>query len=506
MAQEANINSVVPKDGSDGTTLKVNTTSGLIEYSSEEPTSELLISQVGFNKKTGELNFVRTNGELLTVTGFLTVAQLGEGPRGAKGVAGKNGKPGRIGRIGKEGKTGCEGPQGVKGIIGEAGLDGEDGELGITGLYGPVGIPGPRGAEGEPGIIGFQGPIGPTGPSCLIGPKGETGPTASGDAYYGSDIPPDNYFIWAVPYEDGVVVEAPVIEIADMKGSVSDQSANLSLVTTDSYGGSVTLVLSNFSGGVGPFKYNWQQVDGSLNSSDVSIDGSVTNKSLKITCYVVIDPGESFSYSGDVKLTITDTGNSNKKHVIDGITFRFTGSNSRTTDEEEEEGAPIVIGGGGCVHEDTPILLWSGEKVKAKHIKVGDTLQAFTCDTMLDESEPGWRDWKATQLRDVKTVPTIARVAIHTTYDKYWVINDDVKITEQHPLLIKSGDQWGWHDAESIKVGDTLFGKESEVPVESIKQINEPINVVIIDAEPYDNYFGGVSPVCIHNAVMVAKK
>lgn len=506
MAQQASIRSIVSQDGRDGTSLSSNIKTGEIGYATNESPTDLLTVQVGFNRKTGELNFIRNNGEVLTISGFLTSSQLGEGPRGRKGTKGRNGRTGYLGRDGKKGKKGCEGPLGAKGIIGDRGLDGNDGLRGIIGLYGLPGAPGMMGPTGATGIEGFQGPIGAEGPNCMIGLKGETGPTASDSVFYGTDTPPSQYYVWAIPYKDGEIIEDPVA-IEPLSGNVRDQDAQLALVTSDSFAASITLSVSNLIGGAGPFTYRWESVNGGLEATDISVDGSLTNNTLKVNCFTVIDPQETFTYTGEVKLTITDTGDSNNRFVIEDIFFTFEGYNDRSSNETGSDDGAVIVGGGGgfrdadfeCLHEDTPIVLYSGETVKAKYIQPGDTLKGLNSNTMVDDSVDNWRDWRVPELQDPTVVSTTVVASWQTKRDHYWHINSYLKVTEGHPLLVFKNGEWGWHDANFIEVGDKLWGMDGSINVDTIERVNESINIVLINAEPYDTYFAGDIPILVHN-------
>lgn len=99
-----------------------------------------------FDPEIGVLNLYRADESIVQVSGFMTVHNIGRGPRGATGPRGSAGPAGRNGKDGRPGGPGCTGPKGD---------------------LGPMGPPGPAGPTGPRGIIG------PTGPK---GDKGDTGP------------------------------------------------------------------------------------------------------------------------------------------------------------------------------------------------------------------------------------------------------------------------------------------------------------------------------------------
>lgn len=106
-----------------------------------------------FDPETGILTLTQTDDTVLNIGGFMTVHNIGIGPRGATGPRGTPGSPGRNGKDGRPGVPGCTGPKG---------------DIGPMGNPGP---PGPTGPRGIPGEAGATGPTGPTGPAGVDGER-----------------------------------------------------------------------------------------------------------------------------------------------------------------------------------------------------------------------------------------------------------------------------------------------------------------------------------------------
>jgi hypothetical protein len=509
MAQESSINSVIPDEQQEGTTVIIDRKTGRLQYQTEDPVSERLTQQVGFNKVEGILNFVRGNGEVLPIPGFFTESQLGQGPRGSKGPRGKQGKDGRTGRDGKKGKTGCEGPVGAKGIIGDDGLDGDDGDRGITGLHGCPGVPGLTGLQGIPGIPGFQGPMGAAGPSCIVGPRGEVGPTPSGDVFYGSSEPPIEYYLWAVPTEVDVIQD-PVEEPDAMSGTVSDESATMQPVTNDFFSGSLFMSLSGFSGGVGPFTYQWRWDAGTVDGSVIAVGTSGSRgRTLELTAYDQIDPQRTLTIEGEVWLEVTDTGNNDTLYRTERAAFTFTGTNNREDDGgEPDPGGPVTPppgGGGGCIHQYTPVEMYDGTTRYARDVQVGDYIWGYAIEGVIDESQSNWRDWTTDDLRGQRT-PVRVVVNQAATYSSYWIINSDLRITDEHSLLVEQNGVWKWLWASEMLEGDRVLGVDGPIEVVSLVKMDKEIRVAIFDVEDDDVYFAGRTPILVHNDPTFKKK
>lgn len=172
-----------------------------IDFYTPENINDGKTVQWSFNDVDGTLSFIRSNGEVVTISGFLRQIDFGVGPTGPRGSPGLNGRDGRDGRDGKDGLNGCVGFQGLPGYIGEQGDYGEEGPLGPTGPSGLPGPTGPRGDTGPQGLHGMEGRRGPKGftcPSSLRGPDGPQGRTMNANVGLG-EYPSETDLIWASP-------------------------------------------------------------------------------------------------------------------------------------------------------------------------------------------------------------------------------------------------------------------------------------------------------------------
>ena len=75
----------------------------------------------------------------------------------------------------------------------------------------------------------------------------------------------------------------------------------------------------------------------------------------------------------------------------------------------------------------------------------------------------------------------------------------ELKVTGEHELFIKDSDNiWKWMKAGNCKVGQSLLSDDlSTIEIESITKINEEVEVVNLDVEPFDVYI--VNGIVAHN-------
>ncbi len=146
--------------------------------------------------------------------------------------------------------------------------------------------------------------------------------------------------------------------------------------------------------------------------------------------------------------------------------------------------------------------MWDGTTKLIKDVKVGDELTGLYIDGMIDASEPNWKDWTSSinSIGVYKEAHVVQ--AQRGSYEEYYYINNDIKITVGHPILInkKNTDVWAWVDSPFIEIGDNMKNYSGElVEVTSIEKIIGTLEVMYIDVEDIDNYFAGETLILVHN-------
>jgi hypothetical protein len=95
--------------------------------------------------------------------------------------------------------------------------------------------------------------------------------------------------------------------------------------------------------------------------------------------------------------------------------------------------------------------------------------------------------------------------------DTYFLINDEIKVTGEHPFFVKvpegfylptkgqsSEEFWAWEYVRNLEVGQVMYDKDmNEVPIDSIEEIEEEIEIVNIDVDTNNTYFA--EGILVHN-------
>ena len=160
-------------------------------------------------------------------------------------------------------------------------------------------------------------------------------------------------------------------------------------------------------------------------------------------------------------------------------------------------------GGGGCgCHVAGELLtLANGETKLVEDVVVGDNLLSVNFDGFSLDGE--WKSWKRREetLGSVYTNTTVTNVTV-LEFDKYYDFNNGLlKITEEHPVLVKDtvGDIY-FKQVRDIVNSDWLLNEDNEwVDITSIELIAVPerFTTYSFNVEEADVYFA--NGIIVHN-------
>lgn len=242
--------------------------------------------------------------------------------------------------------------------------------------------------------------------------------------------------------------------------------------------GSATLSTTSITGGVAPYTYNWFR-----SGANGPITGSGTTASTVTFSYADwVDYADTMLSSEDWKVTVTDAYD------------RSATSNACTVTISLEH---------VCFDVDTPIILSDGSSKRAGDIEVGDQLKSFDTPTLIDQSDDNWMEWSDTTLSTGSITSSVVTKAVTFTSNHYYALNDEVKVTGNHPFMVFRDGLWQWIVVKSLQIGDKLFAEDgSEVEIISISYHAEELEVVSIGVEDVDDYFAGSfggKAILVHN-------
>ena len=168
-----------------------------------------------------------------------------------------------------------------------------------------------------------------------------------------------------------------------------------------------------------------------------------------------------------------------------------------------------TYGGVGCVGLGTKILMADNTTKNIEDVNVGEWVRAASVPGMpLDfDDEDTWSIWNGIphgsdelgatyydiQINNITTPASASVQDIYFDYyDNYYIINDSLKVTYEHPFFVLRDGKYSFKTTISLLLGDMLYDSNNEFEViETIEFVNEPLETVNLNVEDLDVYFGG---------------
>ena len=153
--------------------------------------------------------------------------------------------------------------------------------------------------------------------------------------------------------------------------------------------------------------------------------------------------------------------------------------------------------GGGCIVNGTPILLADGTTKNVEDLVIGDEVLAYNIDGLGEVEE--WANWSTTSFNGTAVTSSVTANPL-STYESYYLFNNVLKATYEHPILIDRAGTYSWERAEDIAIGDKFFNSSGIwMEVTSKELITESVQVANPDMEAVDNYYA--NGYLVHNSV-----
>jgi len=123
------------------------------------------------------------------------------------------------------------------------------------------------------------------------------------------------------------------------------------------------------------------------------------------------------------------------------------------------------------------------------------------------EPDADWQaqyDWRSESgLNGSRITPSPVGQITLGTHDDFYVINRRLKLTFEHPMLIRRADEWGFCAAEQLQIGDQLIEADlNEEPITTIEHINASTRTVSLHIPGTNTYLA--EGVWTHNDIAKA--
>ncbi len=156
-------------------------------------------------------------------------------------------------------------------------------------------------------------------------------------------------------------------------------------------------------------------------------------------------------------------------------------------------------GGGGCLLYGTLVTLADGSTKLIEELELGDLVKTVSIEGLDSEVEDAWKIFTSSSFTSTPASSTVTGIQ-KAQFSYYFLINNLLKITFEHPVMVERSGEYQFLRAKDIIVGDKIYRQEETwVSVDSIERIDENVNVVNINVESQDTYFA--DGILVHNLV-----
>lgn len=160
--------------------------------------------------------------------------------------------------------------------------------------------------------------------------------------------------------------------------------------------------------------------------------------------------------------------------------------------------------GGGCLVYGTQVLLSDGSSKNIEDLEIGDLVKTVAIAGLNSESEDAWKTF-STDTFDPTEESSVVVAIQKSQYSYYFLINEKLKITFEHPLLVLRDGVYAFLRANNIIVGDKILHYTLGLQdVVSKQRIDQTVNVVNINVESQDTYFA--ENILVHNLIDVTQE
>jgi hypothetical protein len=136
-----------------------------------------------------------------------------------------------------------------------------------------------------------------------------------------------------------------------------------------------------------------------------------------------------------------------------------------------------------------------GTYKNVEDLVVGDSVQAYNIDGL--GTDENWYGWSTTSFNGTAMTAQVVNNKLGA-YGVYYLVNNTLKATEEHAILIKRAGTTSFEAVRDVVVGDQMLNESYQwIDITSIEKVFESVWVANPDVEDVDNYFA--SGFLVHN-------
>ena len=154
-------------------------------------------------------------------------------------------------------------------------------------------------------------------------------------------------------------------------------------------------------------------------------------------------------------------------------------------------------GGGGCLVYGTMVEMGDGTFKKVEDLELGEVVKSLSIKDLDTNIENNWKEFYTNDFEYEEGLSIITNI-FDDSFTQYYVINNNLKLTFEHPVFIKRAEVCMFTQTENLVIGDYIFKENGEFElISSIDIIDDFVQTININIEENDVYFA--DGILIHN-------
>lgn len=156
-------------------------------------------------------------------------------------------------------------------------------------------------------------------------------------------------------------------------------------------------------------------------------------------------------------------------------------------------------GTGGCLVYGTLVEMGDGTFKKVEDLELGEVVKSISINGLDVNIDDNWKDFYTNEFQYEEGLSIITNI-VDDGFTQYYIINENLKLTYEHPIFIKRAEVFMFTQTEGLVLGDYIFKENGEFElVSSIDIIDDYVQTININIEENDVYFA--NGILVHNVL-----
>ena len=154
-------------------------------------------------------------------------------------------------------------------------------------------------------------------------------------------------------------------------------------------------------------------------------------------------------------------------------------------------------GGEGCLVYGTMVEMGDGTFKKVEDLELGEVVKSLSIKDLDTNIEDNWKEFYTADFEYEEGLSVITNIS-DNSFEEYYIINNNLKLTFEHPIFIKRAEVFMFTQTENLVIGDYIFKVNGQFElITSIDIIGDYVQTININIEENDVYFA--DGILVHN-------